>query len=125
LTSKFLLAFAIASATPALAAPQEIILAEPVCGMTRIRSIGARLDGSDPRQVGSAVSYSNGIYGVDYRYWPSLHSSRVGDAVELCMIRAMHGCPRGDERGRTYRARNLRTGQVWEMPNSTHTCGGA
>ena len=32
---------------------------------------------------------------------------------------------RGDQRGRIYQARNLRTGGTWTLPDSQHSCGGA
>jgi hypothetical protein len=35
------------------------------------------------------------------------------------------GCPKGDARGRVYRAWNLRTGKGWQAQDAEHGCGGA
>jgi len=43
----------------------------------------------------------------------------------LCLVSIPAGCPRGDVRGRIYRATNLRTGETWQAPDSEHSCGGA
>ena len=34
-------------------------------------------------------------------------------------------CPPGDDRGKIYKATNLRTNESWEAPDSQHSCGGA
>ncbi|MBW4530713.1 MAG: hypothetical protein KME02_08515 [Aphanothece saxicola GSE-SYN-MK-01-06B] len=70
---------------------------------------------------------TNGGYQVSYDTVPAIHSSREGDPVELCLtfVPDGHGAPRGDVSGRVYRARNLRTGGTWTLPDSQHSCGGA
>ena len=35
------------------------------------------------------------------------------------------GCPPGDDRGKVYRATDLRTHASWEASDSEHMCGGA
>jgi hypothetical protein len=49
----------------------------------------------------------------------------LGDSVKLCLIFIPEDCPPGDDRGRFYRATNLRNGESWELPDSQHMCGGA
>lgn len=117
---------------PAAAAPLPRRLGE--CRPTFIREIHYRLSAADANGVqipiagsGSAVSYTNGGYQVSYDMVPAIHSSREGDSVELCLsfVPDCSGAPRGDGRGRIYRARNLRTGGTWTLPDSQHSCGGA
>jgi hypothetical protein len=50
---------------------------------------------------------------------------RSGDKVKLCLVSLPEDCPPGDDRGKIYRATNLRTGESWEAPDSQHSCGGA
>jgi hypothetical protein len=118
--------------TPAAAAPLPRRLGD--CRQTFIKEIHYRLSAADANGVqipiagsGSAVSYTNGGYQVSYDTVPAIHSSREGDAVELCLtfVPDCRGAPRGDVRGRVYRARNLRTGGTWTLPDSQHSCGGA
>jgi hypothetical protein len=121
--------------SPAIAKePYEQRLRHPVCEATSIKEITARLaeeiDGKivyeDPKEVGSAVTYENGISGVSYEYIAALsRDSRVGDPIKLCFISRYENCPLGDDRGKTYSAINLRTGGKWTLPDSEHRCGGA
>lgn len=75
---------------------------------------------------GSAVSYSNGGYQVSYDTVPAIHRSREGNPVKLCLtfVPDCREAARGDVRGRFYRARNLRTGDTWTLPDSQLSCGG-
>jgi hypothetical protein len=41
------------------------------------------------------------------------------------LVKYYAGCPKGDDRGRTYSVRNLRTGATFEAMNGSHICGGA
>ncbi len=109
-------------------------LTSPVCEITKIKEISARLgedvDGKfvymDPKEVGSAIEYTDGIYGVSYDYVPAIsRDSRVGDRIRLCLISQYVNCPKDDERGKTYSAINLRTRGQWTLPDSEHVCGGA
>lgn len=93
------------------------------CKNTTISKIGSRLDGVP--ESGSAVSYANGGYQVSYDMIPGIEHSRRGDPVKLCLIELPSDCPAGDDRGKIYRATNLRTGAKWEAPDSEHSCGGA
>ncbi len=117
---------------PSSAAPPPRRLGD--CRPTFIREIHYRLSASDANGVqipiagsGSAVSYTNGGYQVSYDTVPAIHSSRKGDPVQLCLtfLPDCQEAPRGDVRGRVYRARNLRTGGTWTLPDSQHSCGGA
>ena len=102
------------------------------CVRTAVSNVGARLEAPDEKGVmravpgsGSAISYANGIGGVSYESVPGIDTSRVGDAIELCLVSLPQDCPPGDDRGKTYAARNLRTGASWSVPDSEHMCGGA
>jgi len=92
------------------------------CSTTTITDIGYRLDTPDS---GSAIAYANGGGQVSYDTIPEIHRSRIGDKVKLCLISLPENCPPGDDRGKVYRATNLRTGDSWEAPDSQHSCGGA
>jgi hypothetical protein len=92
------------------------------CSKTTIADIGYRL--GDPG-TGSAISYDNGGGQVSYDTIPGIHRSKIGDAVQLCLVSVPEDCPPGDDRGKIYRATNLRTGESWEAPDSAHSCGGA
>ena len=93
------------------------------CVKTRINELGSRLENMP--DSGSAVRYENGIYGVSYDMVPAVRASRVGDPVIVCLVAIPRGCPKDDDRGRRYSARNLRTGGKWTLPDAEHMCGGA
>lgn len=93
------------------------------CADTAIKSIGTRLEGA--ADSGSAVSFENGGYQVGYDRVPAIEQSRNGDPVRMCLASFPRNCPKGDDRGRTYRTTNLRTHQSWSLADSTHMCGGA
>jgi hypothetical protein len=92
------------------------------CSQTTVTDIGYRL--GDPG-TGSAISYGNGGVQVSYDDIPEIHRSQIGDLVTLCLVSVPEDCPPGDDRGKIYRATNLRTGESWEAPDSQHSCGGA
>jgi hypothetical protein len=93
------------------------------CVNTTIKSVGSRLDGAP--DSGSAVSFANGGYQVGYDRVPAIEQSKRGDAVSMCLVSVPQNCPKGDDRGRTYRTTNQRTRQTWTLADSTHSCGGA
>jgi hypothetical protein len=93
------------------------------CSETTIKSIGYRLIGA--RGSGSAVTYDNGGYQVSYETVPGIRKSRRGDRVRLCLVELPVDCPKGDARGKIYKATNLRTGATWELADAEHGCGGA
>ncbi|CAM5769123.1 hypothetical protein LMIY3S_02732 [Labrys miyagiensis] len=93
------------------------------CVETRIKELGSRLEGV--ADSGSAVVYENGIYGVSYEMEAALRRARVGDRIKLCLASVPKGCPPGDERGKEYKATDLRTHRTWTLPDAEHMCGGA
>ncbi len=92
------------------------------CSGTTITEIGYRLSEPD---TGSAISYANGGVQISYDTIAEIHRSKIGDAVTLCLVSVPEDCPPDDDRGKVYRATNLRTGESWEAPDSQHSCGGA
>jgi hypothetical protein len=109
-------------------------LRQPACSNTRISELSARLGEmvsgkfvpGDPKDVGSAIDYANGITGVFYDYIPAIsRRSRVGDRIRLCLVSEYVNCPPGDQRGKFYSAVNRRTHERWVLPNAEHICGGA
>jgi uncharacterized protein len=100
------------------------------CASTRIKQVAPRLETGQPPKpgdfdMGTAVEYANGMFGVSYSREPALLTSRPGDPVLMCLVWVPSNCPPGDNRGRTYLTTNTRTGQTWTLPDSQHMCGGA
>jgi hypothetical protein len=93
------------------------------CVTTAVKEIGTRLEGVS--DSGSAISYTNGINQVSYEAIIGISASRVGDPIRLCLTAIPDECPPGDDRGKTYKAINLRTKKSWEAMDSEHMCGGA
>jgi hypothetical protein len=109
------------AASPGQAAPLPTAVGQ--CSGTTIERIGPRLQGQPGS--GSGVLYVNGGTQVSYEVIAAVHRSRRGDRVRLCLVSIPKNCPPGDDRGRMYRATNLRTGESWTAPNAQHSCGGA
>jgi uncharacterized protein YecT (DUF1311 family) len=96
------------------------------CESTTIEWIGPRLQvvqGEPPQ--GTSVRFNNAVRQVSYYREAPVLSSRVGDPVRVCLISIPQDCPPADERGRFYHVTNLRTHKHWELPDSSHECGGA
>ena len=119
-TSAVLLLFFL---TPAFAASGPVPKNEGQCVATTIASIGTRLEGIEDSD--DQVTYTNGVLQVSYMAIKGLKGAKVGDTIKLCLIAIPDDCPPGDERGKTYRATDLRTHKSWEAPDSEHMCGGA
>jgi hypothetical protein len=96
---------------------------EGACTTTTIKRVTTRLAGI--RDSGDAVEYANGGYQVSIERIGGLRGSRAGDAVRLCLVSIPDECPPGDDRGKIYKATNLRTHKSWEAADSEHSCGGA
>jgi hypothetical protein len=79
-------------------------------------------DGFDP---GTAIRFANGGGQVSYEKETAIIRSRLGDQVRMCLTQLPTDCPPGDDRGRIYNTRNLRTGEAWTLPDSQHSWGGA
>ena len=116
-------------AATALALTPTALAKEPVpkkigqCATTRIKTLESRLEGMP--DSGSAVSYTNGLYQVSYEIVPGIATSRVGDGAKVCLVELPEDCPKGDDRGKVYKATNLRTHKSWTLSDSEHSCGGA
>lgn len=99
------------------------------CTATTVSRIGTRLtegvNGPDIPGSGSLISYADGGSQVSYETIPGIENSQVGDKVLLCLVSIPKSCPPGDNRGKVYSARNLRTSAAWRLPDSQHDCGGA
>src|SRR5438270_12136628 len=72
-------------------------------------------NGFDP---GTAVRFANGGGQVSYEKETAIIRSRLGDQVRMCLRQLPRDCPPGDNRGRIYNTRNLRTGEAWTLPDS-------
>ena len=94
------------------------------CSETTISFVGGRLEGDDTFETGTAVQFDNGGIQISYDRDEGAAQSRIGDPVRICLVSVPEGCPPGDERGKVYATTNLRTGASWEMPDSSHMCGG-
>jgi len=110
-----------APALPAFAAAQPAAVGQ--CVRTTIRMKGSRLEGMP--DSGDALAYANGIVGISYDRVSGLRTARAGDPVKLCLTSLPQNCPPGDDRGKTYKATDLRTHKSWELPDAEHMCGGA
>jgi len=80
---------------------------------------------ADGFDSGSSASFRNGGWVVSYSKEPVLLASRIGDKTTMCLVSIPKGCPPGDDRGRTYRITNLRTGLSGILADAQHMCGGA
>jgi hypothetical protein len=102
------------------------------CVETAIRKISDRFgkpvsplpskDGFDP---GTLVVFENGGSQISYDKETSVLRSKIGDKVRMCLVEIPKDCPPGDDRGRVYNTKNLRTGEAWTLSDSQHRCGGA
>ncbi len=117
-----LLILAATLSTPALA-HEPVPTKEGQCVMTKIATIGTRLEGVD--DSGDQVTYTNGVLQVSYAAIKGLKGAKAGDAVKLCLTTIPDDCPPGDTRGKIYKATDLRTNKSWEESDSEHMCGGA
>ena len=117
----YLLAVSAVIAAPAVALADGLPEKVAECVETRISELGSRLKGMP--DSGSAVSYENGGYGVTQEIVVPLRRARVGDRVKLCLVSIPQDCPPGDDRGRQYRALDLRTHGRWILPDAEHMCG--
>ena len=94
------------------------------CSQTTISFIGGRLEGDENFETGTTVQFDNGGVQISYEREEGVVNSRVGDPVRICLVSLPEDCPPGDDRGKVYATTNLRTGASWEMPDSSHMCGG-
>ncbi len=123
LSAALLSAGLIVSTSPRAAVAAALPTRVGQCSEATIARLGPRLEGQP--DSGSGVVYDNGGAQVSYEVIAGLARSRVGDRVRLCLVSVPKNCPPGDDRGKEYRATNLRTGASWTAPDSQHSCGGA
>lgn len=96
------------------------------CENTTVEWIGPRLQGVEGEAPdGTSIRFADAVRQVSYDREPAVLSSHMGDPARVCLIEIPKGCPPGDNRGRVYSATNVRTGEEWELPDSSHECGGA
>jgi hypothetical protein len=118
--------YAIASAMIALAASSANAGALPTkvgaCTETSIKEVTTRLGTPDS---GTVVQYANGLIQISYETIAPATRSKPGDKVNVCLVSVPENCPPGDDRGKIYKATNLRTNESWEAPDSQDSCGGA
>ncbi len=99
------------------------------CVSTQIAKIGTRLvdgiTGESFPDSGSQIEYMNGVSQVSYETIPEIERSHINDPITLCLISLPQNCPPGDNRGKQYSAKNMRTGETWTLSDSQHGCGGA
>ena len=96
------------------------------CEVTTITQIGPRLGASGPPdQSGTSITFANGVHQVSYDLERPIARSRLKDRARVCLVSIPRHCPPGDDRGRQYAVRNLRTGEQWQLFDSQHLCGGA
>ena len=112
-------ALALSTAVAQAASPTRI----GQCVGTRVKEVGTRLENTPGS--GSLVTFTNGRVQVSYDQVREVDESRPGDRVSMCLVSIPKDCPPGDDRGRTYKTTNKRTGQSWTLPDSEHMCGGA
>ena len=62
---------------------------------------------------------------VSYELIAAIHRSRQGDRLRLCLVSIPKNCPLGDDRGKVYRATNLRMEKAGRRQTLQHSCGGA
>ena len=94
------------------------------CAETAIAELGVNPTGAPGG--GSTIRYANGGMQISFDKLDELETARIGDPIRICLIFQAKDCQPGDERGRVYRATNLRTGLSWEAPNTLmHNCAGA
>lgn len=116
--------------------PVERNMANPICETFSVKDVSRVPPGHEPSGAESSslgFTRSSRIFGAGNNGWintpysrtPALERSRPGDRVLVCLVKYYVGCPKGDDRGRTYSVRNLRTGATFEAMNGSHICGGA
>lgn len=99
------------------------------CALTKVARVAYRLqegeNGPYIKDSGSAIEYTNKGYQVSYAAEPGVDNSKAGDVVNLCLVGIPENCPAGDDRGKEYKATNLRTHDTWLLHDSEHSCGRA
>jgi len=92
------------------------------CAETTIKEVTTRLGTPGSSTV---VQYANGLIQISYETIAPATRSKPGDKANVCLVSVPENCPPGDDRGKVYKATNLRTNESWEAPDSQQSCGGA
>jgi hypothetical protein len=92
------------------------------CVMTSVHRFE---DVRDALTTAHAIFYQDGIAQYDFSDKPRFNEAKAGDSVKVCLVAIPQSCPPGDDRGKTYRATDLRTHRTWTLPDDMHYCGGA
>lgn len=103
------------------------------CTLTTIADLGYKLETTDGQgnvqtvldPSRDEVRYTDGLAQFSMTKLPGIKGARKGDRVKLCLTEIPDECPPGDDRGKVYKAWDLRTKKNWEAMNSEHDCGGA
>jgi hypothetical protein len=97
------------------------------CHQTTISNITDRFGNplGSRESSGTIVYFANGGRQVSYENESSIARSKIGDRVNLCLMSTPKNCPPGDERGKVYNSKNLRTEEAWTLSDAAHVCGGA
>jgi hypothetical protein len=94
-------------------------------GQCALTSVEKFLQVSDLLTTAHAIFYQNGLTQYALTDKDPFRKAKTGDAVKVCLVAVPQDCPRGDDRGKTYRATDLRTNRTWTLPDDMHRCGGA
>ena len=111
------------ASTDTVAAKSPVLESVGACETSTIAWVGTRLENSPG--TGSALRLANDIYVVSYETVAGVENSHVGDQVQVCLAAVPKNCPAGDDRGKEYAMLNARTGESWQLADSSHICGGA
>jgi TonB family protein len=84
-----------------------------------------RSPSKDRFESGTAIEYANGGFQISYHNEAAVIRSAIGDKVKMCLVKIPADCARGDDRGRVYNTKNLRTSESWTLADAQHSCGGA
>jgi hypothetical protein len=107
------------TSAPAERTPQTV----GECTTTHVEHVGTRLHES--ADSGTAIRFTNDIQLVAYEAVEAADTSVKGDEVSICLDYIPDNCPPGDERGKVYSVKNMRTHESFTMPDAAHACGGA
>ncbi len=100
--------------------------AETTVTMVTDRSAGK--PGSRARQGsdgGSLIRFSNSGTQVSPEKERAVLNSKVFDKVSMCLVEIPKDCQPDDTRPRVYKTTNLRTKEIWTLPDNAHGCDGA
>ncbi|QEU08768.1 hypothetical protein [Paracoccus yeei] len=95
------------------------------CHETSIRKVSSYFPEEPLGKSGVMLEFADGLVLINRADNNAALTSRVGDAVTVCLEYIPEDCPAGDDRGRFYRVINKDSGGANTLTNSPHSCGGA